>query len=61
MNDLITIPLAGSEGVPEQAGYGADGNTLESMNLSGVLHLWRAPLWSEIEAAEAHEKRGPQR
>ncbi len=29
-----------------------DGNVLGSINRSGLLHLWRAPSWEEIEEAE---------
>ena len=32
--------------------FSSDGNVLGSMNLQGVLHLWRAPSWAEIEATE---------
>ena len=33
-----------------------DGNILGSQNLNGRLHLWRAPSWEEIAAAEGKEK-----
>jgi hypothetical protein len=33
-----------------------DGNTLAAMDANQVLHLWRAPSWKAIEAAEAKEK-----
>ena len=32
--------------------FSADGNVLVSRNLGGELHVWRAPSWEEIEAAE---------
>ena len=34
------------------AAFSPDGNTIGARNLNGVLHLWRAPTWAEIEAAE---------
>ena len=35
--------------------FSPDGNVLASENMKGVLHLWRAPSWAEIEAAESQE------
>jgi eukaryotic-like serine/threonine-protein kinase len=32
--------------------FSPDGNTLAAVSLDGVAHLWRAPSWEEIEAAE---------
>jgi WD40 repeat protein len=32
--------------------FSPDGNTLVATCLSGIAHLWRAPSWTEIEAAE---------
>jgi WD40 repeat protein len=32
--------------------FSADGSLLGSLPFLGVLHVWRAPSWSEIEAAE---------
>lgn len=32
--------------------FSPDGSVLGSVNVSGLLHLWRAPSWAEIEAAE---------
>jgi WD40 repeat protein len=29
-----------------------DGNTLAAISFSGIAHVWRAPSWEEIEAAE---------
>jgi WD40 repeat protein len=37
-------------------GFSPDGNTLVWGNQTGVLQLWRAPTWEEINAAEAKEK-----
>jgi WD40 repeat protein len=38
------------------ARFSPDGNTLTWGNQSGVLHVWHAPSWEEIAAAEAKEK-----
>jgi WD40 repeat protein len=32
--------------------FSPDGNTLAATSLGGIAHLWRAPSWAEIEAAE---------
>ena len=32
--------------------FSPDGNTLAAVSLDGMAHLWRAPSWEEIEAAE---------
>ena len=36
--------------------FSPDGNTIAWGNQSGVLHVWSAPSWEEIAAAEAKEK-----
>ena len=36
--------------------FSPDGHALMAINEFGVLHLWRAPSWAEIAAAEAKEK-----
>ena len=36
--------------------FSPDGNTIGSMSWGGTLHLWRAPSWVEIKAAEEKEK-----
>ena len=33
--------------------FSPDGSTLAATSLGGIAHLWRAPSWEEIEAAEA--------
>jgi WD40 repeat protein len=38
------------------ASFSPDGNTLQATSFSGVAHLWRAPSWAEIEAAEKGQK-----
>jgi WD40 repeat protein len=32
--------------------FSPDGDTLAATSLGGIAHLWRAPSWAEIEAAE---------
>jgi len=32
--------------------FSPDGDVLGSLSMEGILHLWRAPSWAEIEAAE---------
>jgi eukaryotic-like serine/threonine-protein kinase len=41
--------------------FSPDGNAIGSLNASGMLHLWRAPSWQEISAAEAAQKAESQR
>jgi WD40 repeat protein len=48
--ELLTLPGSGSVFFP--TAFSPDGNVLGSMNQSGLLHLWRAPSWTEIDAAE---------
>jgi WD40 repeat protein len=36
--------------------FSPDGNVLGSLQQEGLLHLWHAPSWAEIAAAEAKEK-----
>ena len=48
--DLLTLPGSGS--VFLSTAFSPDGNVLGSMTASGLLHLWRAPSWAEIDAAE---------
>ena len=43
-------------GTGNRAQFSTDGNTLGAINDDGTLHLWRAPSWAEINAAEAQEK-----
>jgi WD40 repeat protein len=37
------------------AAFSPDGNTIGARNLKGVLYLWRAPSWEEIEAREGRK------
>jgi WD40 repeat protein len=41
------------------ARFSPDGNTLTWGNQSGVLHVWQAPSWEEIAAAEAKDPPAP--
>jgi WD40 repeat protein len=36
--------------------FSPDGHTLVAISLDGIAHLWRAPSWAEIEAAEKKQK-----
>jgi WD40 repeat protein len=51
--EVLTLEAEGS--TYYQTAFSADGNVLGSRNGLGVLHLWRAPSWEEITAAEAKE------
>jgi len=48
--ELVTLP--GSSSAYTQTRFSPDGNLLGTMNARGVLHVWRAPSWQEIEAEE---------
>jgi WD40 repeat protein len=57
--------LASHEEVATLSGHGSlfiilrfspDGNMIGARNMKGVLHLWSAPSWKEIEAAEAQRE-----
>jgi WD40 repeat protein len=49
--DLLTLEGRGSLFLAS-TGFSPDGNVLGSMNFLGLLHLWRAPSWAEIDASE---------
>jgi len=51
--ELLT--LAAPTGVFWTPKFSRDGNVLVSLQQNGLLHLWRAPSWPEIAAAEAKE------
>jgi WD40 repeat protein len=57
--ELLTLEAEGS--TYYQTAFSPDGNTISSRNQAGVLHLWRAPSWEEIAAAETKGKREVQR
>jgi WD40 repeat protein len=48
--------LAGEGSIFILTSFSPDGNSIGSMSLDGVLHVWQAPSWDEIHAAEAKEK-----
>jgi WD40 repeat protein len=48
--ELLTLEGQGSLFLP--SAFSRDGNVIGSLNRRGDLHLWRAPSWAEIEAAE---------
>jgi hypothetical protein len=48
--ELLT--LEGRESMFAMTAFSPDGNALGSMNANGILHLWRAPSWEEIERQE---------
>jgi len=52
--DVIT--LQGSGSVFFEPLFSPDGNSVGVMSDAGILHVWRAPSWAEINAAEAQEK-----
>ena len=54
LQELVTLGAKGS--VFYRTKFSPDGNVLGSLNNSGVLYVWRAPSWAEINAAEAKEK-----
>jgi tetratricopeptide (TPR) repeat protein len=44
--------LGGKGSIFHHAAFSSDGRTIGALNLNGVLHLWHAPSWNEIDAAE---------
>jgi serine/threonine protein kinase/WD40 repeat protein len=48
--DVLTLPATGI--LFQHTEWSADGSVLGSSNYQGELHLWRAPSWEEIDAAE---------
>jgi WD40 repeat protein len=36
--------------------FSLDGNSVGTLSYAGILHVWRAPSWEEINAAKAKEK-----
>jgi serine/threonine protein kinase/WD40 repeat protein len=49
--ELLTLP--GDGGSFSGAAFSPNGNILGAISLRGILHLWPAPSWEEIEAEEA--------
>jgi serine/threonine protein kinase/WD40 repeat protein len=50
------LTLVGEGSLFERAVFSPDGRHLMAINAAGTLHLWSAPSWEEIAAAEAKEK-----
>ncbi len=55
------ITLEGEGAAFQNTVFSPDGNWLISLSNQGLLHLWRAPSWAEIEAAEAAGKKREER
>jgi WD40 repeat protein len=51
--DVIT--LQGSGSVFYEPAFSPDGNSVGALSEAGILHVWRAPSWAEIEKAEASD------
>jgi WD40 repeat protein len=50
------LTLKGQGSLFRLTAFSPDGNAIGTMNVAGTVHLWRAPSWEEINAAEAKEK-----
>ncbi|HEY5910971.1 MAG TPA: WD40 repeat domain-containing protein [Verrucomicrobiae bacterium] len=48
--ELLTLESKESRFV--QSAFSPDGSVLGALSMEGFLHLWRAPSWAEIAAAE---------
>jgi WD40 repeat protein len=48
--------LEGTGSACDQVGFSPDGNTIAARTERGVLHLWRAPSWTDIDALERAER-----
>jgi WD40 repeat protein len=55
------LTLSGEESGFQGLQFSPDGRFLLAINGAGVAHLWSAPTWAEIEAAEADINKEPQR
>jgi WD40 repeat protein len=52
--DVFTLSAEGA--IFWNTQFSPDGNTIGTESFDGILNLWRAPSWDEINAAEAKEK-----
>jgi WD40 repeat protein len=52
--ELLTLEGAGS--LFDLTSFSPDGNAIGTLSGEGLLNIWRAPSWEEINAAEAKEK-----
>ena len=48
--ELLSLPGEGD--FFQHVAFSPDGSTLMATSYAGIAHLWRAPSWAEIEAAE---------
>jgi WD40 repeat protein/serine/threonine protein kinase len=46
------LTLEGQGSIFLSTKFSPDGNAIGTMNAAGILHIWRAPSWEEINAAE---------
>jgi len=51
--------LEGTGSIFNPTAFSPDGNALGTLSTEGILHVWQAPSWAEINAAEAREKPEP--
>lgn len=49
------LTLKGEGSIFESLSFSPDGNSVVAINGAGVCHLWCAPSWEEIAAAESEE------
>jgi len=52
--ELLTLEVSGSQF--STTAFSPDGNAIGTLSKDGFLHVWQAPTWEEINAAEAKEK-----
>ncbi len=52
--ELLTLKGVGSQFSP--TAFSPDGDAIGTLSEDGILNLWRAPSWDEINAAEAKGK-----
>ena len=55
--ELMTLTGEGSQF--HQTAFSPDGNAIGARSFDGFLHVWRAPSWAEIAAAEAKDPPAP--
>ena len=44
--------MEGQGGMHDSTAVSPDGNTIGTLDATGVLQIWRAPSWAEINAEE---------
>jgi hypothetical protein len=57
--ELITLGADGT--LFSTTAFSTDGTALGTMSTEGALHIWQAPSWAEINAAEATQGAGASR